>query len=135
MTPVGDKDVKLTDADVNYEWVTPKHDWADTNPEVLVGQLSPARKQESGRPESSLSEAAANGSGRDKKAEAPKSSTKRYWKAKIVSDTGFEFITTINCRPFKPIPSRLLQLFFLQAENSSAQLRDERGKLQAFTYS
>src|SRR5206468_5873218 len=32
---VGDKDIKLTDADVNYEWLTPKHDWTDTNPEVL----------------------------------------------------------------------------------------------------
>src|SRR5438094_8513189 len=32
---VGDKDIKLTDADVNYEWLTPKHDWTETNPEVL----------------------------------------------------------------------------------------------------
>ena len=32
---VNDRDTKLTDADVNYEWVTPKHDWADTNPEIL----------------------------------------------------------------------------------------------------
>jgi hypothetical protein len=39
---VGDKDVKLTDADVNYEWLTPKHDWADANPEVLsVSYLRP----------------------------------------------------------------------------------------------
>jgi len=28
---VGDKDIKLTDADVNYEWLTPKHDWTETN--------------------------------------------------------------------------------------------------------
>ena len=32
---VDDRDIKLTDADVNYEWLTPKHDWTDTNPEVL----------------------------------------------------------------------------------------------------
>src|SRR5436309_2434613 len=32
---VGDKDIKLTNADVNYEWLTPKHDWSETNPEVL----------------------------------------------------------------------------------------------------
>jgi tetratricopeptide (TPR) repeat protein len=32
---VGDKDIKLTNADVNYEWLTPKHDWTETNPEVL----------------------------------------------------------------------------------------------------
>src|SRR5439155_17782640 len=29
---VGDKDIKLTNADVNYEWLTPKHDWTETNP-------------------------------------------------------------------------------------------------------
>ncbi len=33
---VDDKDIKLTDADVTYEWLTPNHDWADTNPEVLA---------------------------------------------------------------------------------------------------
>src|SRR5207302_2832582 len=32
---VGDKDIKLTDADVNYEWLTPKHDWTEPNPEEL----------------------------------------------------------------------------------------------------
>jgi hypothetical protein len=49
---VNDKDVKLTDADVSNEWLTSKHDWSDTNPEVRAktgGALS----------ESSLSEAAA----------------------------------------------------------------------------
>lgn len=33
---VNDKDIKLTDADVNYEWLTPNHDWAGPNPEVLA---------------------------------------------------------------------------------------------------
>jgi hypothetical protein len=27
---VGDKDIKLTDADVNYEWLTPKQDWTSS---------------------------------------------------------------------------------------------------------
>src|SRR5439155_462159 len=27
---VNDKDIKLTDADVSNEWLTPKHDWSDT---------------------------------------------------------------------------------------------------------
>jgi hypothetical protein len=30
------KEVVLTDADVSYEWLTPHHDWKDTNPEVLA---------------------------------------------------------------------------------------------------
>jgi tetratricopeptide (TPR) repeat protein len=28
--------VVATDADVNYEWMNPKHDWAETNPETLI---------------------------------------------------------------------------------------------------
>ncbi len=28
--------VALTDAEVNYEWVTPDHDWKETNPEILA---------------------------------------------------------------------------------------------------
>src|SRR6266571_5349700 len=55
---VDDKDIKLTDADVNYEWLTPKHDWTDTNPEILsVSYLRPKNKAISS--ESALSAAAA----------------------------------------------------------------------------
>src|SRR5262249_42786481 len=55
---VNDKDIKLTDADVSNEWLTPKHDWSDTNPEVL--QVRYVRAKTSGAlSESSLSEAAA----------------------------------------------------------------------------
>jgi tetratricopeptide (TPR) repeat protein len=40
-----DKDIKLTDADVTYEWLTPNHDWADTKPEVLaVNYVRPKNK-------------------------------------------------------------------------------------------
>ena len=56
---VGDKDIKLTNADVNYEWLTPKHDWAETNPEVLSVRY--VRAKTAGiSPETSLSEAAAS---------------------------------------------------------------------------
>jgi len=56
---VGDKDIKLTNADVNYEWLTPKHDWAETNPEVLSVRY--VRAKTAGiSPEMSLSEAAAS---------------------------------------------------------------------------
>jgi hypothetical protein len=56
---VGDKDIKLTDADVNYEWLTPKHDWTETNPEVLSVRYLRA-KTAGASSESSLSEAAAS---------------------------------------------------------------------------
>jgi hypothetical protein len=55
---VGDKDIKLTNADVNYEWLTAKHDWTDTNPEVLSVRYLRARTA-AGSSESSLSETAA----------------------------------------------------------------------------
>ena len=32
---VDNNKVALTDAEVNYEWVTPNHDWKGTNPEIL----------------------------------------------------------------------------------------------------
>jgi hypothetical protein len=55
---VSDKDIKLTDADVNYEWLTPKHDWTQTNPEVLsVTYVRP--KTGGASSDSSLAEAAA----------------------------------------------------------------------------
>jgi hypothetical protein len=55
---VSDKDIKLTDADVNYEWLTSKHDWTDTNPEMLaVTYVRP--KIRNVPSEAALSEAAA----------------------------------------------------------------------------
>jgi len=56
---VDDKDIKLTDADVTYEWLTPNHDWAGTNPEILsVTYLRPKNKVLSS--EAALSAAAAS---------------------------------------------------------------------------
>src|SRR2546428_12149845 len=55
---VDDKDIKLTDAEVNYEWLTPNHDWAQSNPEVLaVTYVRPKNKALS--QEAALSAAAA----------------------------------------------------------------------------
>src|SRR5437868_13491936 len=33
---VDDEKVVPTDADVSYEWMSPKHDWIETNPETLI---------------------------------------------------------------------------------------------------
>lgn len=55
---VNDKDIKLTDADVSNEWLTPKHDWSDANPEVLLVRYVRA-KTGGALSETSLSEAAA----------------------------------------------------------------------------
>ncbi len=55
---VADKEIKLTDADVSYEWLTPNHDWANTNTETLaVTYIRPKNKALSS--ESALAAAAA----------------------------------------------------------------------------
>jgi tetratricopeptide (TPR) repeat protein len=113
---VGDKDVKLTDADVNYEWLTPKHDWTDATLEVLsVSYLRP--KTGVGSPESSLSEAAATvrpgqkGRGKGSTADSGKRKYLGY-RIRIYYDDKLQAV--------QAEPSRLLQLF-PAAENSSAQ--------------
>jgi tetratricopeptide (TPR) repeat protein len=56
---VDDRDIKLTDAEVNYEWLTPDHDWASAKPEVLaVTYVRPKNKARS--QDTALSEAAAS---------------------------------------------------------------------------
>ncbi len=55
---VDNNKMALTDADVNYEWITPDHDWKKNNPEVL--QVSYVRlKSGSISSEAALAEAAA----------------------------------------------------------------------------
>jgi tetratricopeptide (TPR) repeat protein len=112
---VGDKDVKLTDADVNYEWLTPKHDWTDTGPEMLsVSYLRP--KTGVGSPESSLSEAAATvrpgQKSRSAKGSAADSGKRKYlgYRVRIYYDDKLQAV--------QAEPSRLLQLF-PAAETSS----------------
>jgi hypothetical protein len=42
---VNDRDIKLTNADVSYEWLTAKHDWKAANPEILsVNYLRPVTR-------------------------------------------------------------------------------------------
>ena len=112
---VGDKDIKLTDADVNYEWLTAKHDWTDTNPEVLsVTYLRP--KTGVGSPESALSEAAATvrpGQKSKAKSSTPEGGKRKYlgYRIRIYYDDKLQAV--------QAEPSRLLQLF-PASESSSA---------------
>ncbi len=55
---VDNKGPVLTNAEVNYEWVTPNHDWKEANPEVLaVTYLRP--RQDSSTSEAAITAAAA----------------------------------------------------------------------------
>src|SRR5207253_8267166 len=105
---VGDKDIKLTDADVNYEWLTPKHDWTDTNPEVL--SVKYVRPKTSGAPsEASLSEAAATvrpgQKGRGAKGSTTDSGRRKYLGYVI------QIYYNDELQAVQAEPSRLLQLF------------------------
>jgi tetratricopeptide (TPR) repeat protein len=104
---VGDKDIKLTDADVNYEWLTPKHDWAEANPEVLAVKYVRAKTGTSA--DSSLAETAATvrpgQKGRGAKGSAADSGRRKYlgYIIQIYYDDELQAI--------QAEPSRLLQLF------------------------
>ena len=56
---VDDRDIRLTDADVNYEWLTPDHDWAGPKPEVLAVTYLRAKNKARSQ-DAALSEAAAS---------------------------------------------------------------------------
>jgi hypothetical protein len=105
---VGDKDIKLTDADVNYEWMTPKHDWTETNPEVLAVKYVRA-KTGGASSDSSLADAAATvrpgQKGRGAKASAADSGRRKYlgYIIQVYYDDELQAV--------QAEPSRLLQLF------------------------
>jgi len=106
---VDDKDIKLTDADVNYEWLTPKHDWTDTNPEILsVSYLRPKDKATSS--EAALSAAAAavkvGQKGRTVKAGSSGGGGERRY-------LGYRVLVYYNdkLQAVQADPARLLQLF------------------------
>ena len=105
---VGDKDIKLTDADVNYEWLTPKHDWTETNPEVLSVRYVRA-KTAAASSDSSLAEAAATvrpgRKNRSTKGSAADSGQRKYLGYIIQVYYGDEL------QAVQAEPSRLLQLF------------------------
>jgi hypothetical protein len=114
---VGDKDVKLTDADVNYEWLTPKHDWTETNPEVLSVKYVRA-KTGGASSDSSLSEAAAKvrpgQKARGTKGSAAESGRRKYlgYVIQVYYDDDLQAV--------QAEPSRLLQLF-PPSKSTSAQ--------------
>jgi len=113
---VGDKDIKLTNADVNYEWLTPKHDWMETNPEVLSVRYLRA-KTAGASSESALSEAAATvrpgQKGRAKGSAAD--SGKRKYLGYIIRVYYDDELQAVQAEP-----SRLLQ-HFPPSKNTSSQ--------------
>jgi len=105
---VNDRDIKLTDADVNYEWLTPKHDWTDTNPEILsVSYLRPKTRVVAS--ETALAEAAASvksgQKGRPARGSTSGAGERRYLGYRIL------LYYDDKLQAVQAEPARLLQLF------------------------
>lgn len=84
---VDDKDIKLTDAEVNYEWLTPTHDWAGADPELLaVTYVRPKSKALSSEAALTAAAAAVNPAkkGRPAKASPPSEAGQRKYLGYIV---------------------------------------------------
>jgi hypothetical protein len=79
---VGDNDIKLTDADVSYEWLTPNHDWAASNSETLaVTYIGPKSKAKTAEADLAAAAAAINPAkkGKPMKASpAPEAGLRKY---------------------------------------------------------
>ena len=105
---VNDKDIKLTDADVSNEWLTPNHDWSGANPEVLLVHYVRA-KTRGASSDSSLAEAAATvrpgQKARGAKGSATDSGRRKYlgYIIQVYYDDDLQAV--------QAEPSRLLQLF------------------------
>ena len=103
---VDDKDIKLTDADVTYEWLTPDHDWAKTEPEVLqVNYLRAKSKLLSS--EAALSAAAASvNPGKKSRANKPAGEGQRKYLGYIVRVYYQDKLEAVKAEP-----ARLLKLY------------------------
>jgi hypothetical protein len=106
---VDDKDVKLTDAEVTYEWLTPRHDWATSDPEILaVNYIRPKNSLMS--PEAALSAAAAavkpGKKSQPSKPGAPLESGRRKYLGYIVRVYYHDQLQAVRAEP-----SRLLKLY------------------------
>ena len=108
------KEVVLTDADVSYEWLTPHHDWKETNPEILAVTYLRAKNKPIS-PDAALSAAAAAVTPGGKK----KSSTKKEPSADLPGEGGdrkyLGYIVRIyyndQLQAVRADPTKLLNLF------------------------
>ena len=106
---VGDNEIKLTDADVSYEWLTPNHDWADNNNETLaVTYIRPKSKAKTADADLAAAAAAINPAkkGKPMKAAAPTESGARKYLGYIV-----RVYYNDQLQDKRAEPNRLLTLF------------------------
>jgi hypothetical protein len=102
---VDDKDIKLTDADVSNEWLTSKHDWTGTDPEVLSVRYLRPKSGASTDPASSATTARRDHKLRGAKVSAPETGRRKYlgYIVRVYYDDELQAV--------QAEPSRLLQQF------------------------
>jgi len=113
---VNDKDIKLTNADVNPEWETRNHDWAGPDPEVLrVNYLRPKSKSPSSDEALAAAAASINPSRKGKPATPlpANDSGKRQYLGYIVRVFYHDHLQAERAEP-----QRLLKLFPLSPADS-----------------
>lgn len=106
---VDDKEIKLTDAEVNYEWLTPNHDWASADPELLaVTYVRPKTKSLSSEAALTAAAAAVNPAkkGRPPKTNTPPDGGQRKYLGYIV-----RVYYNDQLQDKRADPARLLNLF------------------------
>jgi len=106
---VGDNDIKLTDADVSYEWLTPNHDWANSDSETLaVTYIRSKSKAKSAEADLAAAAASINlaKKGRPAKASPPPDSGNRKYLGYIV-----RVYYNDQLQDKRAEPTRLLTLF------------------------
>jgi tetratricopeptide (TPR) repeat protein len=106
---VGDNDIKLTDADVSYEWLTPNHDWADSSNETLaVTYIRPKSKAKTAESDLAAAAAAINPAkkGKPMKATPPSDSANRKYLGYIV-----RIYYNDQLQDKRAEPTKLLNLF------------------------
>src|ERR1051326_7597110 len=106
---VGDNDIKLTDADVSYEWLTPNHDWAASNNETLaVTYIRPKSKAKTAESDLAAAAAAINPAkkGKPMKTAPPPDSTNRKYLGYIV-----RIYYNDQLQDKRAEPTKLLNLF------------------------
>ncbi len=113
---VNDKDIKLTDADVSYEWVTRNHDWAGNDAEILkVNYLRPKNKVASSDAVLAAAAASVNPSRKGKQATPPPPSDagRRRYLGYIIRIYYHDELQAVEADP-----DRLLALFPPSSPNS-----------------
>ncbi|MEY2575711.1 MAG: hypothetical protein QOF80_1198 [Verrucomicrobiota bacterium] len=110
---VDNKEVVLTDADVSYEWLTPHHDWKETNPEILAVTYLRSKNKTSSEADLAAAAASVTPPGNSKKKTPAKKDTTTPGEAGHRKYLGYivRIYYSEQLQAVRADPSKLLNLF------------------------